>query len=370
VNTRTLGRTGLTVGEIGLGTEYLLNSSADVVAEVVQTAVRAGANYIDLLYNQIGFVAKFAPALAPVRQDVILAVHWGVGAKNGQLANVRTQRDCRHYFDLALGQEGIGYADIALLMMVDTIKQFDRWVPQSLRQIEPYRQQGLVRHIGLSSHKPEVALHAVASGLIDVLMYPVNPSSHLVAGNQELYCACAEQGVALVAMKPYAGGRLFDQAASLRLHWVHSGGQAMTVKQVASASAVQMLSYVLDQPGVATVVPGVKNLSELNAALAYSAATPQERDHSELLEIIRPQAEGECIYCNHCLPCPASINIGQVIHLFEQAQISDAASVRAAYASLARHASDCTVCGVCATRCPYAVEVVPTMQRVVGLFGS
>lgn len=84
---------------------------------------------------------------------------------------------------------------------------------------------------------------------------------------RDLYRACAQYGVGLVAMKPYAAGWLFKP------EWY--SGQPLT--------AIQCLSYALSQPGVSSVIPGVKNLTELRAALHYTEASSQEKDFSNAL---------------------------------------------------------------------------------------
>jgi hypothetical protein len=79
---------------------------------------------------------------------------------------------------------------------------------------------------------------------------------------------------------------------------------------------------------------------------------------------------GQCIYCNHCLPCPADIDIGRTIHLFDQAQAGFTPQMRAEYAALPARASDCTECGVCMERCPYEVDVPGKMRAAARLFES
>ena len=81
---RTLGRTGLQVGFVGLGTEYLINLPRATMASVLERAVEAGVNYVDLLYNHSAFLDDFGPAIAPHREHMVVCVHWGVGERDGQ----------------------------------------------------------------------------------------------------------------------------------------------------------------------------------------------------------------------------------------------------------------------------------------------
>ena len=73
-------------------------------------------------------------------------------------------------------------------------------------------------------------------------------------------------------------------------------------------------------------------------------------------------------YCNHCLPCPAQIDIGQTIRLFEMAQQEMTPGVRSAYEKMVAHASDCVQCGACEERCPFGVQVIDKMAQAAALF--
>jgi predicted aldo/keto reductase-like oxidoreductase len=76
--------------------------------------------------------------------------------------------------------------------------------------------------------------------------------------------------------------------------------------------------------------------------------------------------KGNCVYCNHCLPCPAEINIAAVnkyldIALLDEKNIPP--SVMSHYRNLERRGSDCTACGSCEERCPFSVQVVQNMKK-------
>ncbi len=115
-------------------------------------------------------------------------------------------------------------------------------------------------------------------------------------------------------------------------------------------------------------MPGVKNEAELAAALHTLEAGDEERDFSGLLASFGRYVEGECTYCNHCLPCPEVIDIGQVNRLLDLAESGLTSSLRTAYAALPVKASACTECGACTKRCPFGVEAVGRMQRAIEVF--
>ena len=150
MQTRTLGRTGWQVSEIGLGTEYLLNQPPEVMAGVMQAAVEAGINVMDLLYNGPRFWNAFTPIMQQHRNRMIVAAHWGVGEQDGQLENVRDQAVCQRFFDDTLRRLGNDYADIAMLMMVDTDALWDSWGHRLCRAPAALQAAGSHRR-----HRPE-----------------------------------------------------------------------------------------------------------------------------------------------------------------------------------------------------------------------
>jgi aryl-alcohol dehydrogenase-like predicted oxidoreductase len=171
MESRTLGRTGLKVGAIGLGTEHLLRDASNMDA-VLASAGEAGANYIDLLYpdpqgGDAGFWAPFGPALRARRDRFVLAAHWG----SGETWEIER---CRRRFDDVLAETGDGYAEVGMVTMVDDEAKWDPWALQSIEILQRYREQGRIGHIGLSCHVPWMATKIIESGQIDVLMYNVN----------------------------------------------------------------------------------------------------------------------------------------------------------------------------------------------------
>lgn len=364
---RTLGRTGWRVGVIGLGTEYLLNQPRHVMESVVQMAAGAGINYVDLLYNGPRFWQDFAPAFRPYRDKFMVAAHWGVGEENGQLTNVRQQDICRRYFEQTLVHLGNDYADVGMLMMVDSDQMWDVWAQEALPHLLRYKEQGRIGAIGMSGHKAGPALKAINSGMIDILMYPVNLASQTRLENRAVLEACIEHNVGIVAMKPYAGGAFFLPEQSVVLYWFRAAGSALQVEKRQPLKPAQCLSYTLSQQA-ATIVPGVKNVQELMQALYYLEATDSEKDFSAAIASVQPYPVGQCIYCNHCLPCPNDIDIGETIRLVDEAAAGVTQQMRTAYAALPARGSDCTACEACIERCPYEVDVPAKMQEAVRLF--
>lgn len=328
---RQLGQTGLTVSAIGLGTEHL-GKTRQNLEQVLRLAVDAGVNYMDLFFwDQLG------STLLPYRDHFVLAAHW-------------------EGLDEILAHVGNGYVEVGMLTMVDTATKWQGEAQAVLDQLHRYKRAGRIGAVGVSSHRAPIAIQVICSGRIDVLMYPVNLASQAIAADREVYQACVDQGVGLVAMKPYAGGTLL-----------------VTKGQPSGISPAQCLAYTLSLP-VATAVTGVKNATELRAALAYGNATPAERDYAAVLANLsrylgdRHIYLGECVYCNHCQVCPQDIAISEVIRIVNLVEAAELAEAQTEYDHLVQKASTCTACGSCMELCPFDVDIIAKMRQAVELF--
>lgn len=340
---RKLGKTGLDVSAIGLGTEHLERDKKTLDA-ILSMGVEAGLNYIDMLYVEPDYWKEFGPIYKSYRDKLVLAAHLGPNR------DLDYGQKC---LDNILSYMGNNYVEVAMVTVVDTEEMWNGWAQEAIELLQPYKEKGYIGHIGMSGHVAPTALKAINSGLIDVLMFQANPICNVYyEGNSELYQTCADKGIGLVAMKPYAGGTL------LYLDGKPTG-----------LTPSQCLHYVLSLP-ISTTVPGAKNLEQFKATLHYLEATDEEKDCSSILDSIHESHVGHCTYCNHCLPCPQNIDIGTTICLSDWAKAGIIGELIDSYNDLPAKASDCIECGECIERCPFDVDIIPKMKAAVELLGS
>jgi len=379
---RKLGRTGIDVGIVGLGAEHLEYASKDTVISVVNEAIDHEVNYIDLFMASPDVRDNFGIALKNKRHKAVVAGHLGAAFENGQYYRTRDKVVSEKFFNDLLIRLQTDYIDVLMLHYIDEPDDYEKVFGSEglLRLATRLKREGKARFIGMGSHKVPVALKAVNSGHIDVLMFPINPAFDTLPGNikvetsmqdhaysqpttainkttlerKELYHACAIHRVGIAAMKPYAAG------------WFFTKGNPTSIM----LTPVQCINYVLSQPGVCTVVPGCKNAEEMKAALAFLGATDKEKDYSAIADNPVWKLRGSCMYCNHCLPCPVSIDIGTTTRLTDTAAYGITDSIISEYEALSSKASDCTECGVCMENCPFGVDVVGNMARAVAMFGK
>ena len=347
-----LGRTGLDVSIIGLGMEHLI-PSPQKAAPVVHRAIDRGMNYIDMMIWTPEHKDVLGGVLKGCRDKVILAGHLGAAETNGQYRRTRNIGECEQLWHDLLGRLRTDYVDVLHLHYVDVEDDYERIIgPGGVLELAlRLKQEGKARFLSLSGHNPVLALKAVKSGHLDALMHPINILGDAEPGKKELFHTCADLGVGLVAMKPFAGGEIFQREKPI--------------------SPIKCISYTLSQPGVSTALVGIKNVEELEADLDFLDATDEEKDFTPLIEDFRQGLEGTCVYCNHCLPCPSTIDISLTIRMLVTAQrygVDDES--QADYDVLPAKASDCIECGDCVERCPFDVDIIAKMQEAVELFES
>ena len=225
------------------------------------------------------------------------------------------------------------------------------------------KKQGVIRHIGLSSHTPALVNKVLDRGIVDVVMFSINPAYDYGQGDYgigenteryDLYRRCQREGVAITVMKPFCGGQLLDAAQS-------PFGVALTREQC--------IQYALDKPGVMAVLPGFGNQREMREVLSFFDASAADRDYSCLGELAPAGAVGRCVYCKHCHPCPAGLDVALINKYYDLAMQGDNLA-REHYLTLEKRAGDCVGCGHCASRCPFHVTQSQRMQTIQTYFGA
>ncbi|MFX1254902.1 MAG: aldo/keto reductase [Promethearchaeota archaeon] len=366
---RNLGKTSLKAGVIGLGTEYLLGQSQETVVSVVQRAIKYGVNYIDMVWNISTYLDNLSVALQDQREKVILVGHIGSGEKNGKYRKTRKPKECEEIIFGTLSKLNTDHIDIANVHYVKSEKEYGEIIAAGIVDLAlQLKENGNARFVGISTHDPAVAVKAAQSGNFDMIMIQINIANNAMPGRNEMLRICAKEGVGVVAMKPFAGGKLLRKNRTVNIAAYQTGGKSLKKKIPKLISPVQCISYILSQVGVSTTVPGVKNVAELDETLGFLNATEEEKDFSALLTDFQEYVTGECVYCNHCLPCPVDIDIGYTNRLFDIAQQGLTEAIKREYSTLPVKASTCTQCGACMKRCPFEVDVISKMNQVAILF--
>ena len=378
---RELGRTGLRVSEIGFGGEWM-DGTPEETRAVVDAADAAGVNILDCWMPDPTRRSNLGDALLGRRERWVIQGHLGSTWQGEQYVRTRDLAQVRPAFEDLLARFHTDYVDLGMIHYVDRPAEFLELMDDSpfIGYVRELRAAGTVRHVGLSTHNPEVARMAVENPEIEMILFSVNPAFDMMPatddldayfderGEQaatdgmrperaELYALAEETGTGITVMKGYMGGRLFDASKS-------PFGVALT--------PTQCLHYALTRPAVASVMVGFGTPAHVAEAVAYENATDAEKDYASVLAgAPRHAYVGQCTYCGHCAPCPKGIDIAAVNKFFDLATSYDEVpdSLREHYRALGATAADCIACRACEGRCPFGVHVAERMAAAAELFG-
>ena len=381
MNYRTLGRTGLKVSEIGMGCEGLVGKSYDQVKEFVDKMEELEVNCIDLYTSNPEVRSNLGRAMEGRRDKFVLQSHLCSVWEKGQYLRTRDINKVKAGFEEMLRLLNTGYIEIGMIHYSDALSDWQEIVNGPIMAYaQELKAAGKIGCIGLSSHNPEVGQAAVDSGLIDVLMFSINPCYDLQPANEDveqlwaesayehrlvnmapqrqaLYESCQRRGVDVTVMKAFGGGDLLSQYSP--------AGVALT--------PFQCLHYALTRPGVACVMAGARTVEELVQCAAYETAPDSEKDYAAAFAAMpKISWEGHCMYCGHCAPCPQGIDVASVTKFLNLAKAQGGVpeTVREHYAVLPHHAGECVACGACEKRCPFSVSIVENMRQAAELFGE
>ena len=377
---RNLGKTGKQVSIIGLGCEFLDRKPYRQVQETINAALESKVNIFDIFMPGTEVREFIGKALGSRRKDVMLQGHIGATDVKNQYDISRDMPTVKRYFEELL--RIYGYIDFGMLYFIDSEQDYkDIFDTPFITYAEQLKKNGDIHHIGFSSHNPEMAMKAIQTGLPEMMMFSVNPAFDMLPSEKyvfdhyesgfgaelfrgldpkraELYTLCTRKQIGITVMKAFGGGKLLSAEHS-------PYAQAMTT--------AQCIQYALDRPAVGSVLTGCQTIAEMENVMGYFSATKAERDYMDILKGIRNDFAGNCVYCSHCQPCPADIDIAAVIKYLDIARLDKEnvpPSIRSHYQSMINSGKDCTACGHCENRCPFGVPVIDNMKEAVSVLGE
>lgn len=361
---RILPRTGDKISVIGMGSSVIGGRPEEEIIRTVRTAFEAGINYFDMAGGHAAIFEAYGKALEGIRDRVYLQVHFGADYTSGEYGWTTRLEDVKKSVAWQMEKLRTDYIDFGFIHCIDEESDWETYRKNGvLDYLLSLKEKGVVRHIGLSSHTPALVNRILDTGLVDVVMFSVNPIYDYGKGDfgigesaerQELYCRCQREGVGISVMKPFCGGQLLDAAQS-------PFGVALTREQC--------IQYVLDKPGVVTVLPGYGSEEELRQVLGFFDAGEAERDYSAISGFAPAETMGKCVYCKHCHPCPAGLDIALINKYYDLSKLGDGLA-KEHYLTLEKRAGDCIGCGHCDRRCPFHVAQSRRMQEILAYFGA
>ncbi|HEX8500668.1 MAG TPA: aldo/keto reductase [Pyrinomonadaceae bacterium] len=302
---RRFGRTGWDVGEVGYGMWGMggwSGSDDEESLASLQRAVDLGCNFFDTawVYGD-GRSEALLGRLVRANPDKRLYTASKVPPKNRQWPSRRgvalddafPPDHIEEYVHSSLRNAGLERFDLMQFhVWEDDWVEDDRWA----KKLDELRAQGLVGAVGVSINRwePWNGVRAVRSGLVDAVqviynIFDQNPED-------ELFPACREMDVAVIARVPFdegtLTGTLTKESSWPEGDWrntyfvpenlIPSVERADALKPVAERAGLGLpemaLRFILSEPAVSTIIPGMRKTRHVESNIAASDAGPLPAD--------------------------------------------------------------------------------------------
>ena len=257
---RILGKTGLSVTQLGLGGGCLpaLEDKPDEALHAITRAIELGINYVDTAPEYGPCEERIGQILPPVRQHMIVATK----------TQDRTADGSMRLLEKSLKNLRTDYIDIWQIHHIDHQDEVKAIFAKdgAVKALQAAKEEGVVRHIGITGHyDPKPLLTAIKRFEFDTILMAVNAADvHKNSFQKELLPEAKKQNLGIIGMKIASLGKIF-----------HAWGLN---------SMKDALDYVLSLP-VSTALVGIDNEKHLheNVSLAkdFKQLTPKQMEDLE-----------------------------------------------------------------------------------------
>ena len=326
-----LGKTGLEIEKNGFGALPIQRVSFDESAEIVRKAYHNGMNFFDtaraytdseekLNYAFKGFNDEYP------RESVIIAT--------------KTQGEDRKTIEkdikVSLDNLGTDYIDLYQIHNPSFCPTEGDGSGAYDALFDLY-DEGIIRHIGFTSHKAEIAKEAIESGLYETIQFPFS----YLTGPKELSIVemARSNNVGFIAMKAMSGG--LNRSSKAAYAYINSFDNVVPIW-------------------------GIQRMSELDEFLSYmKEGTQLDKELEQIIKNEREELQGDfCRGCAYCMPCPQDIQIFICARMsLWMRRFPTEPNLDEATQEKMKQIEECTECGQCISKCPYELNIPELLKK-------
>ncbi len=320
----TLGKTGITVPQNAFGALPIQRISKDEAVKLLRRAYEGGMRLFDTARAYSDSEEKVGEAFDGIRDQVIIT----------SKSAARDPQKFREDLETSLRTLRTDHIDV---LQFHNVAQCYRPGDGTgmYEEMLKAKEEGKVLHIGITTHKLNIAEEIVASGLYETLQFPF---SYLATDREmALMENCRKADMGFIAMKGLSGGLLTNARACM--------------------------AFMLQTS--ALPIWGVQRSSELEEWLSFFdedvAMTPELQ---AVIDKDRKELQGEfCRGCGYCKPCTVGIRIDFCARMAQMIRRSPSAGfLGEEWQAEMMKIEQCVDCGLCKSRCPYQLDT-PNLLR-------
>ena len=301
---RTLGKTGIEVSEISLGTVSLglpysieKKSKEDMISQseainLLRYALDKGVNFFDTSRIYGCSEERIGKAFKGKRDDVVICTKcYSLYDKNKQLL---PENDLKKAIDDSLKKSlsdlQTDFVDVYMAHNADSTVLSSEKIAETFCE---YKRKGLVRAIGVSSYTVEETRKTIERGIWDVIQLPYNLMDQ---GQEELFDLAYENGIGIVVRSALFKGILTDKQWNLhpKLKSIQEHREVykdLLNRQVPTLSDLAT-KFVLSKKAVSSVLVGTSKIKNLDKALASANGKYLDEDTlAKISKLAYPEPE-------------------------------------------------------------------------------
>ena len=318
-----LGKTNLKVNKNGFGALPIQRRNEADSIEILTAAYDAGIDFYDTARFYTDSEQKLGKAFEDVRENIYIASKTGM----------ETVEEFWNDLETSLKELRTDYLDLYQFHNISFCPKAEDDLYKAMLEA---KEQGLIRHIGITTHKITIANEALDSGLYETLQYPFS----YLSGDEELKLVkrCEDLDVGFIAMKAMGGGLIKNSKASF--------------------AYINQFDNVLP-------IWGIQKLTELNEFLSYDESTVLDDELKSAIENDKKElGDNFCRGCGYCMPCPEEINISLCCRMsLWIRRFPTEPNMDEKTQEIMRKTLDCVECYECIDKCPYELDIPELLKE-------
>lgn len=318
-----LGKTGIEIKRLGFGGIPIQRVDERQAVETVIHAIERGVDFIDTSRAYTTSETRIGMALRETGQRVILAT------KSLEQSADKIRKDV----EVSLKELR---RDKIELYQCHFVKDFDAYhrvtsKGGALEGLLRARDEGLIEHVGITSHNLSVLDRVIDDGLFETIM--VCYSFLEFKAESTVIPKALANDIGVIVMKAFSGGVIDNAGLAIK--------------------------YALALDGT-VVIPGVESKEKFDENWeVFLGDLPLDRKERRQIEAIRSEFDKQfCRRCDYCQPCPEGIPIQLVIGIKSMVKRMGPEALHGGWIKDGIDAArNCTGCGACMERCPYELPI-------------
>lgn len=318
-----LGKTNLEVNKNGFGALPIQRRNEKDSIDILKIAYDNGIDFYDTARFYTDSEEKMGKAFKNIREDIYIATKTAM----------ETPEEFWKDLETSLKNLKTDYID---LYQFHNISFCPKKEDELYKAMLEAKNQGLVNHIGITTHKYTIANEALESGLYETLQYPFS----YLSGKDEIKIVekCKQMDVGFIAMKAMGGGLLKNSKASY--------------------AYINQFDNVLP-------IWGIQNICELEEFLTYDETTVLNDELKQIIENDKKElGDNFCRGCGYCMPCPEDINISLCARMsLWIRRFPTEPYLTEEYQKIMNETQNCLECYACVDNCPYELDIPKLLKE-------